>query len=60
MKMELNLNGEKVTIEMDMEETNLLCSFLMFHTRERIDAVTEEEYVLVEAIRDELNYYLGE
>ena len=58
--MELNLNGEKVTIELDIDEANQLYSFLEYHTRERNDRVTEEEYLLVESIRNELNYFVGE
>ena len=62
MRMELSLNGKIVTIELNLEEASQLHSFLEYNTRERLDEkiMTEEEYLVAESIKNELDYYLGE
>ena len=60
MKVELNLIGDTVSLNLNHEEVESLYSFLEFHTRTKTTSVSPDEYKVVDEIKDELLYFVGE
>lgn len=58
MKLEMNLAGDTLQLNLGIEESNFLYSFLEFFTRNRMNEVTKEEYNLADQIKGELKYFV--